>query len=247
MGESLIEEAIGYSRNTTALQTLENVIEAVGINTVINYLKDINLLDVSSENFNLSYGLGAMQYGVSPTQLASAYSMLARDGYYSKAFTIKSITLQETNEVIYTKNNEQKKVLSEETAFTISNILKSAVDNNYYNLGTVKINGVEMHAKTGTSSFDKTLLKELNYPNDASKDIWMAGYSPDFTTVVWSGFDYPEKGKENYFKSGTDSRKYIPRKIFTKIMNYQTQKGKKIHLPSSMIGISVVKAEAEIE
>lgn len=241
MGEMLIEEAIGYSRNTTALKTLEKVIEKTGINTVINYLKDINLLDVDSNNFNLSYGLGAMQYGVSPTQLASAYSMLAREGCYSKAYTVKRITLQKTNQVIYTHIPEKKQILSKETAFIISDILKNVVENNYYNLGTVKVDGVEMHAKTGTSSFDSKLLKELNYPSDASKDIWMAGYSADFTTIVWSGFDYPEKGKENYFKSGNDSRKYISRKVFKKIMDYQSQKGKTIKLPDTLVGVNVVR------
>ena len=41
MGEILIEEAIGYSRNTTALKTLEVVIGKVGVNTVINYLNNV--------------------------------------------------------------------------------------------------------------------------------------------------------------------------------------------------------------
>ena len=241
MGEILIEEAIGYSRNTTALKTLEEVIKKVGVNTVINYLKDINLLDVSSNKFNLSYGLGAFTYGVSPTQLASAYSMLARKGVYSSAYTVKKITLQKTGEVIYKHQKEEKKILSEETAFIMSDILKSAVDNNYYNLGTVSINNVEMHAKTGTSSFDANLLKELNYPSNASKDIWMAGYSKDFTTVVWSGFDYPEKGDDDYFKSGSDPRKYISRKVFLKIMSYQAKKGNKIEMPSTLSKVNVVK------
>jgi penicillin-binding protein 1A len=241
MGEILIEEAIGYSRNTTALTTLEKVINKVGINTVTDYLKNINLLDVSSDKFNLSYGLGAMHHGISPTQLASAYSMLARDGYFTPAYTVKRIIAQETNKVIYTHKQEEKQVLSKETAFIISDILKSVVNNNYYNLGTVKIDNVEMHAKTGTSSFDGNLLKELGYPMDASKDIWIAGYSADYTTVVWSGFDYPVKGEENYFKAGSDARKYIPRKAFTKIMNYQSKKGEKISLPSTLSPIQIVK------
>lgn len=241
MGEILVEEAIGYSRNTTALSTLEDVIKKVGLNTVIDYLNSINLLDVPSEKFNLSYGLGAMYYGVSPTQLASAYSMLARDGVYTKAFTVKKVTLQENNKVIYLHQSKEKQVLSKETAFIVSDILKSVVNNNYYNLGTVKINDVEMHAKTGTSSFDSNLLKELNYPSDACKDIWFAGYSKDVTTVVWSGFDYPKKGETNYFKASSDSRKYIPRKVFSKIMNYQTKKGETIMTPPSVISANVVK------
>ena len=241
MGDLLIEEAIGYSRNTTALSTLEEVIQKIGVTSVTDYLQSINLLDTERQNFNLSYGLGAMYHGVSPTQLASAYSMLARKGKYSNAYTVKRITLQKTNEVIYSHNQEEKQVLSEETAFIMSDILKTVVEKNYYNLGLVKVPNVEIHAKTGTSSFDPNLLKKLNYPSNASKDIWLAGYSPDYTTVVWSGFDYPEKGKDNYFKSGNDDRKYIPRKIFSKIMNYQAKKGEKIAMPKSLIGVDVVK------
>lgn len=240
MGEILIEEAIGYSRNTTALKTLEEVIDKVGINTVIKYLRDINLLDVEPNEFNLSYGLGAMYYGASPTQMAAAYSMFAREGTYITPYTVKSITL-ESGKVIYTHKNEEKKVLSKETAYIMSDILKSVVDNNYYNMGSVKINNVEVHAKTGTSSFDSALLKELGYPSNASKDIWFAGYSEDFTTVVWSGFDYPKKGKANYFKASSDDRKYIPRKVFNKIMNFQAKKGNKIEMPDTLSEVYVVK------
>lgn len=240
MGDILVEEAIGYSRNTTALKTLEEVINKVGVNSVINYLRDINLLDVEPSNFNISYALGAMYHGVSPVQMASAYSMLARKGVYISPYTVKRVSL-ESGKVIYSHINEEKKVLSEETAFIMSDILKNVVDNNYYNMGSVKINNVEMHAKTGTSSFDSNLLKELNYPSNASKDIWFAGYSADYTSVVWSGFDYPIKGKMNYFKASSDSRKYIPRKVFTKIMNYEVKKGEVIDQPTTLIGVDVVK------
>lgn len=241
MGEILLEEAIGYSRNTTALSTLERVIEKVGVKTVTNYLKNLNLLDVDESKFNLSYGLGAMYYGVSPTQMAGAYSMLARGGTYIAPYTIKRIIKKDDNTVLYTHSAEEKRILREETTYIISDALKNVVNNNYYNMGTVKIADVEIHAKTGTSSFDSNLLKELNYPSNASKDIWFAGYSADYTTVVWSGFDYPKKGKDNYFKSGSDDRKYIPRKTFAKIMNYQAKKGETINTPSNVAAVNIVK------
>ena len=241
MGNILIDQAIGYSRNTTAVNTLKEVIDEIGVNKVTDYLKSIYLLDVDPNEFNYSYALGAMQYGVSPTQMASAYSMLASKGVYTEAYTVKSIRLQETNELIYTHQNESKQVLSEETAYIMSDILKSVVDNNYYNMGAVKIDGVEIHAKSGTSSFDSSILKEYNYPSDASKDIWFAGYSADYTTVVWSGFDTPIKEETNYFKSGTDNRKYIPRKVFSKIMNYQAKKGETISIPYSLTYVNCVK------
>ena len=241
MGEILIEEALGYSRNTTAITTLEEVINCVGLSTVTSYLEELNLLDVPKENFNLSYALGAMYYGVSPSNLASAYSMLSRGGNYTKFYTIKSIKNSLTNSVIYAHKKQEKNILKKETTFILSDILKSAVNNNYNNLGTVKINNVEMHAKTGTSSFDSSLLKELNYPQNASKDTWMAGYSKDFTTVVWSGFDYPQLGKEHYFKAGYDPRKHIAKNTFSRIMTYQAKKGEKIDIPSTLSPVEVVR------
>ena len=81
----------------------------------------------------------------------------------------------------------------------------------------------------------------MSYPSNASKDIWFAGYSADYTSVVWSGFDYPKKGEMNYFKASSDSRKYIPRKVFTKIMNYEVKKGETIEQPDTLIGVNVVK------
>ena len=108
MGELLIEDAIGYSRNTTALMVLDEIINKVGVNTVTNYLKAINLLDTDAKNFNSSYALGAFYNGVSPLELASAYSMIANKGYYQKGYTIKQITNSLTNEVIYTRQDKKQ-------------------------------------------------------------------------------------------------------------------------------------------
>ena len=49
----------------------------------------INLMDEGT--FSYSYGLGGYAYGVSVTNMAAAYSMIARGGIYIEPLTVKYI------------------------------------------------------------------------------------------------------------------------------------------------------------
>ena len=73
MGQLFIEEALGYSRNTSALATLEMVVNEVGMYEVAKYLDNIGLLDVSYDLVNYAYGLGGMYEGVSLIQLCFSF------------------------------------------------------------------------------------------------------------------------------------------------------------------------------
>lgn len=241
MGELLIEDAIGYSRNTTALMTLDRVIEKVGVNTVTDYLKLINLLDVDENQFNTAYALGAFSKGVSPYTLASAYSMIANKGLYTKGYTIKRIINPLTDEVIYNHKKESSRALSVATTDILTSILENVVENNYYGLGSLKIKDTPLYIKTGTSSFDPTLSKELNYPSNASKDLWLAGFSKEYSFAIWTGFDYPKKGELNYFKAGSDSRKTIHKQILSHILTKAINKTGGVALTDAVTPVYIVK------
>lgn len=240
-GEILIEDAIGYSKNTTALSTLEKVIDYIGVNNVTNYLSAINLLDVSPSLFNMAYGLGAFVNGVSPYNLASAYSMIANKGVYQKGYTVKRIINASTNEILYTHKEEKTKVLSTSTSDILTDILANVVENNYYGLGSLKIKNSKLYLKTGTSSFDSKLLKELNYPSNASKDLWIAGFSKQYSFAIWSGFDYPKKGENNYFKAGSDERKTYHKQILSHILKIAIDTEGEVELSNEVTPVYLVK------
>ena len=63
---------------------------------------------------------------------------------------------------------------------------ENVVKNNYYGLGSLYIKDVPLYIKSGTSSFDKSTLKKYNYPNNASKDLWLAGFSKEFSLLKFS-------------------------------------------------------------
>lgn len=240
-GEILIEDAIGYSRNTTALSTLNSVIKERGINYVTNYLKSINLLDVKKEEYVESYGLGAFKYGVSPYNLAGAYSMIANKGYYNEPYTIKRIIDGSNGKTLYTHHNYKTKILETSTTDILTSILKTVVDNNYYGLGSLKINNIPMYLKSGTSSFDKSVLNKYNYPSNASKDLWLAGFSKQFSFAIWTGFDSVKVGEKNYFNAGSDVRKSYHKDILKYVISKATSEYGEIPYSNEVSKVNIVK------
>ena len=240
MGEILIEDAIGYSRNTTALKTLDDVIEKTGLNYVTSYLSKINLLDVEPSQFTSAYALGAFYNGVSPYNLASAYSMIANKGIYQKGYTINKV-LNSNNELLYSHKSEKTKVLSSSSTDILTAILENVVEKNYYGLGSLKIKNTPLYLKSGTSSFDSSLANQLNYPSNASKDLWIAGFSKQYSFAIWTGFDYPQEGKENYFKAGSDSRKSLHKQILSIVLNKAIDIEGGISVTNSVQLVDIVK------
>jgi len=241
MGELLIEDAIGYSRNTTALSSLNEVIKLKGVNYVSSYLSSINLLDVSVNEYQEAYALGAFKYGVSTQNLASAYSMIANKGYYKEGYTIKRIRDSLTNKILYEHDDYKEKVLETSTCDILTSILKNVVDNNYYGLGSLKLNGTSVYLKSGTSSFDETSLKKYNYPSNASKDLWLAGFTKEYSFAIWSGFDSMEINKENYFRAGTDKRKSYHKEILKYVLEKATREKGEVELSSAVTKVNIVK------
>lgn len=238
LGNITLTEALGYSRNTSTLFTLEKIINKIGEKKVVDYLKSIDLMD--NGTFSYPYAIGGMTYGVTPIKLCNAYSVLPRGGIYKKASTIKKITFLDTNEVVYEhEKQEEKRVLSEESAYLITSTLNNIRDNNYLNINQAFPEKISCVGKTGTNAYDKNTITKYNYPSNADKDIWFAGYSPNYTVVTWTGFDEPEQDKKTYFTSN-DIRKKYAKQLFKTIMQRCEIKEQKFVKPETMINQQVV-------
>ena len=238
LGNIPVQDALGYSKNTAALYTLEKVAKKIGLNKCEEFLQEIDIMDDGP--FTYAYGIGGMTYGVSTTQLAGAYSMLIDRGKYLKPSTISLIKDADTGEILYQRDTTKKQMISETAAYKISSTLVNIVNENYYNIGAVKVSGIEIGAKTGTNGYDESQARALGYPSYADKDTWLAGFSSAYTTTVWSGWDIPQKGEKNYFGK-SDSRRQIPKQIFKSIMERINLKNQKRYTPSGLVNINVVK------
>lgn len=238
LGYIPVVEALGYSKNTAALYTLEKVINKIGQEEAINHLKRIGIMDEGP--FALPYGIGGMTYGVSPTKLAGAYSILNREGKYIEPSTISLIKNRETGEVLYKRELNYDQVVSKESAFQIASTLIDVVKNNYYRIGSISVKGVDIGAKTGTNGYDENAAHKLGYPTSADKDSWLCGFSSDYTMAVWTGFDVALKGEKHYFGKG-DERRQIPKLIFHNVMSKIASNKNKLLVPNTLTKINVVK------
>ena len=167
--------------------------------------------------------------------------MIANKGYYNEPYTIKRIIDGSNGKTLYTHHNYKTKILETSTTDILTSILKTVVDNNYYGLGSLKMNNIPMYLKSGTSSFDKSVLNKYNYPSNASKDLWLAGFSKQFSFAIWTGFDSVKVGEKNYFNAGSDVRKSYHKDILKYVISKATSEYGEIPYSNEVSKVNIVK------
>ncbi|MDQ3378883.1 MAG: PBP1A family penicillin-binding protein [Actinomycetota bacterium] len=122
-----------------------------------------------------SIGLGSV--AVSPLDLASGYATLASGGVYSEPMAIRRVVLSNGKE---DKDAgwgvpRRRRAISEGSAAIVTRILEQNMQSG---TGVRAAFGRPAAGKTGT--------------NEAYKDAWFAGYTPDLATTVWMGYTKAE-------------------------------------------------------
>ncbi len=212
-----LRAALARSRNTTALKVFQNVRNS-------DILEFANNLGLSPESdgrmLHEAHSLGGYN-GESPLSMSAAYAAFANGGYYIEPYSFTKIVYKETDEEYIPQTNKRVRVMSEETAYMISNVL---IDAARIGLGGYSnINGRQYGAKTGTSNFTAEIRQQFGLPNNAINDLWVAGTSPKYALSVWYGY---EKINPEYFtrfgnRRHTHLYQTIGRGIFTDNVQFQ--------------------------
>ena len=166
-----VREAVTKSLNVPAVKTLSEV----GVERAKDFAKRCGIEDDS-----LALALGGFTYGVSPLQIAGAYSCFASGGIYNTPTLIKKIT-DRNGLTVYEYRQDSRRVMSEANAYILTSMLKSVVtEGTGHRLNTLDI---PIAGKTGTVGLA-----------NGNRDAWMAGYTPEYTAVVWQGYDSDRLG-----------------------------------------------------
>ncbi len=172
-GKMTLREALRNSVNSVAIQLLQEV----GIEAVANQLEQMGITSLvkqgKAHDLHLApLSLGGLTKGVTPMELALAYAPFANEGNYAKPFPVIKIADRHGN-LLKEFKPEIKPVLSPQTAYIITMLMKDVVDQ-----GTgirAKLPERPAAGKTGTTS---------DYTN-----AWFVGYTPEMLTVIWIGND----------------------------------------------------------
>ncbi|TAH68462.1 MAG: glycosyl transferase [Anaerolineaceae bacterium] len=170
-GEMKLQRAIELSKNTIAWKLYEELTPQVGI----SYLLKMNFSRIVEDDYFPAASLGGFTIGVSPLEMAAAFSTLENDGYYREPTCIVKIIDADGNELV--KDTISTKQIYKTSAARIATEALTGVISN----GTAKGLGL-----TNTISAGKTGT------TDERRDGWFVGYTPYFTTSVWVGYDMPK-------------------------------------------------------
>ena len=173
LGKITLRRAVESSQNVPFVEILEKL----EIKTSIKYMKKMGITSLTEKDESLSLALGGLDRGISPLEMAGAYSTIANDGVYIEPTFYTEVIRRNGKSLVKTKQKE-KKVFSEETAYVLKELLTQPVLGTNGTATYCKINGVDVAAKTGTT--------------DENYDRWLCGFTPYYTATCWYGYDQNE-------------------------------------------------------
>ncbi len=179
-GPTTLRNALAHSINVVTVKIARDI----GVDYIRDYARTLGIS--SSLHDNLAMALGSSS--LSLYELTKAYAVFANQGRLFKPIFIQKILDRDGNLLelnppldIPKASNPPKQVISPQTAYLMTHLLESVVQN-----GTgwrAKSLGRPVAAKTGTT--------------DRFFDAWFIGYTPELITGVWVGFDGEKPLGEN--------------------------------------------------
>ncbi|HHV79963.1 MAG TPA: PBP1A family penicillin-binding protein [Firmicutes bacterium] len=227
MGLVTLREALVRSLNVPAAKLLYQI----GVKTGVDYAIKMGLttLVTSPKNGHTDYvpsaALGGLTEGVTPLDMATAFGVLANKGIKNEPVAILKV-LDADGNVLEEHVPKPKRVLSEQTAWTVTNMLEGVI-NLPYGTGTAANIGRPAAGKTGTTS---------DY-----RDAWFVGYTPDLVCSVWIGYDKDLTMEKDRVTGGT-----YPARIWRAIMSAIPAQRKDFPQPQGFIRVKICKKSGKL-
>jgi len=202
-GEVPMYEALEDSLNVPAVWLLDKI----GLE---NGLKSLDRFGIpyEKEDEYLGIALGGMTRGVSPLQMASAYSAFPNEGIRMESHLITKI-VGPTGNVIADYEPTSTRVTSRSVTNDMTSMLLDVIKS-----GTgqgAKVTGFQIAGKTGSTQLDNSNIS-------GTKDQWFVGYTPNLVGAMWLGYD---KTDDTHYLPSKSSGDVVP--IFKTIMDQAVQ------------------------
>ncbi len=180
-GPITLIKAMADSDNTVFVQLALDL----GLQKVVEMA---NKLGVDSEiDAYPSTAIGGLRVGVTPLEMASAYSTFANSGTHMEPYLVEKVTKDESgeDELLEEHRAVGEEVLSEDEAAVVTEALRAVVER-------------------GTASFYHDLDAEIGRPaagktgtSNEFIDAWFIGFIPQLSTSVWVGYPNERRSMVN--------------------------------------------------
>ncbi|MDF7638501.1 PBP1A family penicillin-binding protein [Lactobacillus sp. ESL0791] len=169
-------QALAQSKNVPAVWLLDRIGVSKGVQSAQNFG-----IKVPKNDQNLALALGGLSTGVSPIQMARAYSAFANNGNLpNNSYFITKITDASGRVLAQNNNPGTHRIMSANTAKEMTTMLLGV-----FTSGTgqsAQPSGFRVAGKTGSTEVP-------NSYGFGTKDQWIVGYTPDIVVATWVGFD----------------------------------------------------------
>lgn len=183
-------KALAQSMNVPTVWLLHQI----GINKGFDSAKNFGI-PVTSHDKNLALGLGGLSKGVSPQEMAGAYTAFANNGTRTSPHYIRKIVNASGKVIVNNTGESSHNVMSPGTAKQMTSMMLGVFDNG--SGVDAKPSGYRVAGKTGSTEADNT------GDSDATRDKWIVGYTPNVVLATWEGFDNTNRNQHLENLSGT--------------------------------------------
>ena len=179
-----MRESVAKSLNIPAVK----VLQTIGFKKATAYMEKLRL-PIEKEDESLALALGGMRKGFSLQNLANAYATFPNQGEFIPFTCIEKMTIN--GKTVYQRSIDGQKVFSKESAYLMTDVLKSTAKN-----GTAKkLRSLpfDVAAKTGTAKKLRTLPFDIAAKTgtvgtkQGNTDAYAIGYTTKDLVAVWLG------------------------------------------------------------
>ncbi|WP_338764568.1 penicillin-binding protein 1C [Bernardetia sp. ABR2-2B] len=171
-GEVSVEVALAYSLNVPAVNTLKEL----SVFKMVSKLSDAGFSQIEADRHKLGLSLALGGCGVSLEEMVGLFSAYSTKGVFEKPHYLKKNTITNNNNNSshsIAEDNFSFQLLSEESAYMISDILTKVERPDFPSDYQNSKNVPKISWKTGTSY--------------GRRDAWSIGYNAHYTIGVWVG------------------------------------------------------------
>ena len=201
LGNISLRYALSNSRNVPAIK----MYNLVGSDKAWRFANDLGLINRDGYSHE-SLAIGGFEEGFTVLEMTNSYIGFSNQGKYRKATGINYVIKDKQTIKV---DNPYKQVMSEETAFLITDILSDVLKGTKYD-----VTQTSYSSKTGQSNYDYQTRIKYNIPTNSTKDSWIIAYTPSITVGIWCGYNDLRNGQ--YL---TPQSKDIPIKMMKMIMD----------------------------
>ncbi|USK29433.1 PBP1A family penicillin-binding protein [Bacillus sp. CMF21] len=187
-GEVTLYEALIKSYNVPTVWALNEI----GVQAGVDASKRFGL-PITENDQNLSLGLGGLDKGVAPLNMAEAYTAFPNEGTRVEAHAITKIVDVQGNTIAEWKKKETN-VTTKEVAQKMTHMMLGVVKE-----GTGKKAQLENHELAGKTGSTQLGIDGI----DGVKDQWFVGYTPNVVGAMWLGYDQTDQN--NYLNTSSSA------------------------------------------